>query len=55
MPGKAGNIGFAVKKGRTDGGADTDYFCFASESEHKVYVGKCTRFQNATVKFFSRR
>jgi hypothetical protein len=55
MPGKEGNIGFAIKKGRTDGGADTDYFCLASESENKVYVGKCTRFQNATVKFFSRR
>jgi hypothetical protein len=55
MPGKEGNIGVAVKKGRTDGGADTNYFCSASESENKVYVGKCTRFQNATVKFFSRR
>jgi len=53
-PGEKDNIGVAVKKGRTYGGAQVGGFCFASESENIVYKGHCTRYQNATVKFFSR-
>lgn len=55
MPGKEGNIGVAVKKGRTDGGADLKCFYFASQFENKFHVGYCFRYQNATVKFFSKK
>jgi hypothetical protein len=55
MPGQEGNIGVAVKKGRTDGEADLRGFYFASQFENKVIFGHCTRYQNATVKFFSKK
>jgi hypothetical protein len=54
MPGEEGNIKVAIKKGRTDGGAEIGKFYFASELENKIYVRNYSRYQNANVKFFSK-
>jgi hypothetical protein len=54
-PAPPGNIGVAIKSGRTDGGAEIGWAFRFAESENKIHVGNCSRYQNATVKFFSNK